>query len=69
MHIHSIGSGVIGNPTDKQSPAQAARAAISGQPDLADQPFGKLVSDFARGITPPTVSTPDSTETPPAPIG
>ena len=69
MHIHSIGSGVVGNSTDKQPPAQAARAAISGQPDLGDQPFGKLVSDFARGIAPPTVTTPDSPTSPSAPTG
>jgi hypothetical protein len=50
MQIHPAVSAAVLNSTNKQPPAQAARAAVSGQPDLADQPFGKLVSDFARGI-------------------
>jgi hypothetical protein len=44
----------------QQSPARLARAAINDQPDLADHPFGKLVSAFARGETP--TLTPSSTE-------
>jgi hypothetical protein len=29
-------------------PAQAARAALEGRPDLAGRPFGAIVSLFAR---------------------
>jgi hypothetical protein len=52
MHVHSVASGAISNSTDKQPPAQAARAALKDQPDLAIQPFGKLVSEFARNLGP-----------------
>ena len=35
----------------KIPPAREAREAIESQPNLADQPFGKLVSQYARGTT------------------
>jgi len=60
MNIHSAVSGAIANAPRKQPPAQAARAAVTEQPDLANQPFGKLVSDFARGIPLPSTLTPDN---------
>jgi hypothetical protein len=63
MNIHSTVSAAIANSTGKQPPAQAARAAIANQPDLANQPFGKLVSDFARKIPLPSASTPDNSTT------
>ncbi len=65
MQIHPAVSAAVLNSTNKQPPAQAARAAVSGQPDLADQPLGKLVSDFARGIPLPSVSVPASSTTAP----
>jgi hypothetical protein len=62
MHIQPPGFSVA-NVSDRQPPAQAAQAAIAVQSDLADQPFGKLVSDFARGIPLPSSATSDSTTT------
>jgi hypothetical protein len=70
MKIHPAVSHAIGN--SKSNPAQAARQAIAAQPELADQPFGKLVSSFARGFQAPTddvqpsafeVSSPDPNPT------
>jgi hypothetical protein len=62
MHIQPPGFSVA-NVIDRQPPAQAAQAAIAAQSDLADQPFGKLVSDFARGIPLPSSATSASTTT------
>jgi hypothetical protein len=59
MSIHAAVPSAISNSTNanKQPPAQAVRAAVTDQPELAVQPFGKLVSDFARGIPLPSSST------------
>ena len=35
---------------ESTNPAQSARAAVAGRPDLADKPFGSLVSLFAKGL-------------------
>jgi hypothetical protein len=35
------------------SPAKSARALLETRPDLAEQPFGKLVEMFAKGETIP----------------
>ena len=42
----------------RQSPAQAARVAIADRPDLAEQPFGQLVSLIARGEAIPAAPMP-----------
>jgi hypothetical protein len=34
--------------TTRLTPAKQAREALATQPALPDQPFGKLVSEFAR---------------------
>jgi hypothetical protein len=39
-----------------QSPAKAARELLANRPDLADKPFGQIVSKIARGeeiVAPP----------------
>jgi hypothetical protein len=48
MKVHPAVSNAIANSTS--NPARAAREAIATNADLADQPFGKLVSLFARGL-------------------
>ena len=50
--------------TPKQPPAQAARDAIAPQPDLGNQPFGRLVSLFARGLPIPTMFGDTAPQTP-----
>lgn len=45
-----------------KSPAQAARALIDERPDLADQPFGHVVSMLARGQTVPAAASPPPAE-------
>ena len=53
-----------GGNAGKIPPAQQARAAILANPELADQPFGALVSRIARGESLEFNSTPDAdTET------
>ena len=39
------------------NPAQAARAALVDRADLANKPFGSLVSLFARGLPLPPMET------------
>ena len=46
---------------DHVPPAQAARAALETRPDLADRPFGAIVSLFARHE-----ELPAATDVPPA---
>jgi hypothetical protein len=68
--------GPHGRSGDKIPPAQQARAAILDNPELADQPFGALVSRIARGeplqfnSTPPsdTATTADPASVPQGPI-
>jgi hypothetical protein len=43
-------------PVQKSNPVQAARSQIASQPDLAESPFGKLVSEIARQGHGPDVS-------------
>ena len=38
--------------TTTKSPAKAAREYLTANPDVAEQPFGKLVSQFAKGESP-----------------
>jgi hypothetical protein len=52
MHVapmNSIQPNAVTNQNQKQPPAQAARDLLQSRTDLADEPFGKLVSLFARG--------------------
>jgi hypothetical protein len=71
MKIYPEASAAVTSSTPKQPPAQAARDAIASRPDLDNQPFGKLVSLFARDLPLPTMfgdattQTPDSTSSPP----
>jgi hypothetical protein len=47
------------------SPAKAARELLQSRPDLAEQPFGQLVSKLARGEEiAPAPTTPDTAEPP-----
>jgi hypothetical protein len=58
MKIHPAISGAIAASTpNRVPPAQAAREALSTQPDLAGLPFGKRVSAFARGLPLPSAPT------------
>jgi hypothetical protein len=47
---------------DHVPPAQAARAALESRPDLADRPFGAIVSLFARHEELPAAADASSTE-------
>ena len=54
-------------PHAHNSPAKAARELLKSRPDLANQPFGQIVSKLARGEE---IAAPESTTTdtpPPAP--
>jgi hypothetical protein len=62
MKVHPAVSNAIATSTS--NPARAAREAIATNPDLADQPFGKLVSSFARGL-PVGDAQPSTTEVSP----
>jgi len=53
-------------PEHGKSPAHAARALIEANPDLAGQPFGKVVSMLARGLT-PTAPAEEESVLPPQP--
>jgi hypothetical protein len=44
---------------DHVPPAQAARAALENRPDLADRPFGAIVSLFARHEELPAPADPE----------
>jgi hypothetical protein len=54
----AISGSIAASATNRVPPAQAAREALSAQPDLAGLPFGKLVSAFARGQPLPSAPTP-----------
>ena len=57
MKIHPAASQIASSAQNKQPPAQAARQILESRTDLSDQPFGKLVSQFAKGEEiPPPVS-------------
>jgi hypothetical protein len=43
------------------NPAHAARAALTDRPDLANKPFGSLVSLFAKGLPLPPMENADGT--------
>jgi hypothetical protein len=49
MKVNPIGAQAIPHSQEKQPPAKAARDLLSTATDLPEQPFGKLVSMFARG--------------------
>jgi hypothetical protein len=49
MKVNSIAVQASQHQPEKQPPAKAARELLSTQSDMADQPFGKLVSMLARG--------------------
>ena len=49
MKINPVSASALHRPEPHEPPAKAARAALATQPDLADQPFGRLVSLFAKG--------------------
>jgi len=69
MHSHAIfprQSVTPPSPPPAQSgqqtnPAHAARAALVERPDLANKPFGSLVSLFARGLPLPPMENADDT--------
>lgn len=67
MKVHPSLSAAVANQTTKLPPAQAARAALVDHPELGNQPFGKLVSAFARGMPLPPAPT-SAPETVPAPV-
>ena len=57
MKINSVPPPNSHRPETHEPPAKAARAALKDRPDLADQPFGRLVSLFARGEPLPAAKT------------
>jgi hypothetical protein len=60
MHVvatTSMPSNAVANQDHKQSPAKAARDLLQSRADLAGEPFGKLVSLFARGQDIPSAPT------------
>ena len=60
MHVapmNSIQPNAVTNQNQKQPPAQAARDLLPSRADLASEPFGKLVSLFARGQAIPPAPT------------
>jgi hypothetical protein len=67
MHITpaiSTPPNVVTNQDQNQPPAKAARALLQSRTDLTDEPFGKLVSLFARGQDiPPASSDQNATAT------
>jgi hypothetical protein len=66
MHVASTTSipvNTVTNQAHKQPPAQAARDLLQSRTDLASEPFGQLVSLFARGQdVPPAPANPNSTD-------
>jgi hypothetical protein len=56
FNAHASGETATDN---RQPPAQAARDLLKTRDDLTDQPFGKLVSQIARGLDVPP-ATPDT---------
>jgi hypothetical protein len=50
MHISSMHPHPVANLDNKQPPARAARNFLDNNADPVDQPFGKLVSQFARDL-------------------
>ena len=66
MHIApttSIPANAVTNQAHKQPPAQAARDLLQSRTDLASEPFGQLVSLFARGQdVPPAPANPNSAD-------
>jgi hypothetical protein len=64
MHIMPV-TPALPNAVSKrdpnQPPAQAARDLLQTRDDLSEQPFGKLVSLFARGQTVPPSPTEQNT--------
>ena len=67
MHVaptSSLPSNVVTNQNQKQPPAQAARDLLQTRSDLTSEPFGKLVSLFARGQEiPPAPTDPNAAGT------
>jgi hypothetical protein len=64
MHVApttSISSSAVTNQNQKQPPAQAARDLLQTRSDLTSEPFGKLVSLFARGQDIPSAPTGSNT--------
>lgn len=49
MKVNPVSAHAIPHPQEKQPPAKAARDLLSTATDLPEQPFGQLVSTFARG--------------------
>lgn len=59
MQIGSTHPHMVTQPDSRQPPAQAARDLLKTRDDLAEQPFGKLVAQIARGLDVPS-ATPDT---------
>jgi hypothetical protein len=60
MHVapkSSIPANAVTNQPHNQPPAQAARDLLQSRTDLSSEPFGKLVSLFARGQDIPPAPT------------
>jgi hypothetical protein len=50
MSVNAAAAPHIPSTATHIPPARAARDQIASNPDLAADPFGKLVSEFARGL-------------------
>ncbi len=67
MKINPVSASALHRPAPHEPPAKAARAALATRPDLADQPFGRLVSLFAQGEPLPSAA-PSEPTVPTAPV-
>ena len=64
MHIApttSVKPNAVTNQDHNQPPAKAALALLATRTDMADEPFGKLVSLFARGQDIPSAPSDQNT--------
>jgi hypothetical protein len=64
FHRQSVTSPVTPTPVQngqQANPAHAARAALVDRPDLANKPFGSLVSLLARGLPLPPMENAEDT--------
>jgi hypothetical protein len=61
FHRPSVTPPSLAQHGQQTNPAHAARTALVDRPDLADKPFGSLVSLFAKGLPLPPMENADDT--------
>jgi len=62
MQINSSTQSLVHRHEPNSSPAKAVRSALEDRSDLQDQPFGRLVSLFARNQALPPVQSSTATD-------